>query len=219
MGLKNLYKIVSEAHVNYFFKKPRVPRSLLNKYRDGLMLDLAPVRQASCTAPSWTARSYEELKKIAVLLRYPGNPAAGQQRLYGAGRQGGQRRAASRTSTAPSSSWAKTCTSRSSPPATCTLPSRRMPSTARYCRRATALRTPTTSRRCSSAPRRICWRSSTICPRKKPTRSWSRTPARSPPCIDNNVRAIPRGTYPPSIEGAEQQLRDATWEHAKRGLR
>ena len=30
------------------------------------------------------------------------------------------------------------------------------------------------------------------------------------------MRAIPRGTYPPSIEGAEQQLRDATWEHARR---
>ena len=28
MGLKNLYKIVSEAHVNYFFKKPRVPRGM-----------------------------------------------------------------------------------------------------------------------------------------------------------------------------------------------
>ena len=50
------------------------------------------------------------------------------------------------------------------------LPSRRMRLTALCCRRATALKMPTTSRRCSSAPRRICWRSSTICPRKKPTR-------------------------------------------------
>ena len=34
--------------------------------------------------------------------------------------------------------------------------------------------------------------------------------------IDNNLRAIPRGTYPPSIEGAEDQLREATWNHASR---
>ena len=30
--------------------------------------------------------------------------------------------------------------------------------------------------------------------------------------IDNNLRAIPRGTYPPSIPGAEQELRDDTWK-------
>ena len=54
----------------------------------------------------------------------------------------------------------------------CTLLSRRMRSIALYYRRATALRMLTISRRCSSAPRRICWRSSTICPRKRPTRWW-----------------------------------------------
>ena len=34
--------------------------------------------------------------------------------------------------------------------------------------------------------------------------------------IDNNLRAIPKGTYPPSIPGAEQELRDDTWKHAAR---
>lgn len=64
MGLKNLYKIVSEAHVNYFFKKPRVPRSLLNKYRDGLILTSA-CEAGELYRAIVEGRSYEELKKIA----------------------------------------------------------------------------------------------------------------------------------------------------------
>ncbi|MEG1887195.1 MAG: PHP domain-containing protein, partial [Oscillospiraceae bacterium] len=68
-GLKNLYKIVSEAHLKYFSKRPIVPRSLLNKYRDGLIVGSA-CEQGELYSAVIEGRSMAQLIKIAEYYDY-----------------------------------------------------------------------------------------------------------------------------------------------------
>ncbi|WP_066647539.1 PolC-type DNA polymerase III [Christensenella timonensis] len=40
-GLRNLYKLISHAHLDHFYRKPRMPKSLIEEHREGIIIGSA----------------------------------------------------------------------------------------------------------------------------------------------------------------------------------
>ena len=62
-GLKNLFKIVSASLVKYYYRTPRIPRTLLNEYREGILVGTACDEGELFTAVM--QRDQSEVEKIA----------------------------------------------------------------------------------------------------------------------------------------------------------
>ena len=214
MGLKNLYKIVSEAHVNYFFKKPRVPRSLLNKYRDGLILTSA-CEAGELYRAIVEGRSYEELKKIASyydVLEI--QPLGNNEYMVRDGKVESEEviKDFNRTIIRLGEDLHK--------PVVATGDSHfQEPEDWIY--RAVLQAGNGFKDADNQAP--LYFRTTpdmledfSYLPQEKAYEIVVTNPNKIAATIDNNLRAIPKGTYPPSIPGAEQELRDDTWKHAAR---
>lgn len=69
VGLKNIYMLVSKGHLDYFFKTPRIPKSELLKHREGLIIG-SSFREGEIFKGVMDFYDEERLREISKLYDY-----------------------------------------------------------------------------------------------------------------------------------------------------
>lgn len=69
LGRTHLYKLISLSNIEYYSKRPRIPKSLLSKYREGLLIGSACANGEVYSA-ILDGESEEELRRVAMYYDY-----------------------------------------------------------------------------------------------------------------------------------------------------
>ncbi len=214
IGLKNLYKIVSEAHTNYFFKKPRVPRSILNKYREGLLVGSA-CEAGELYRAVVEGQSFEKLCQIAEYYDFlEVQPLGNNEYMVREHLVDSMDKIQDFNRTI-----IKLGEALNKPVVATGDVHFQDPEDSVY--RAVLQAGNGFKDADNQAP--LYYRTTedmlnqfNYLPKEKAFEIVVTNPNKIADMIDGGIRAIPKGTFPPSIDGAEQQLREATWSTAKK---